>query len=521
MTTTTRPEILKHFTLFGIQQRGMSSGYPFGEYPHPKHAVNVEGKTFNGVCEGKYTLQPPKNKSKQYSLKDFTKCECDLTDDSSVAYPEPFPDPADEKQVESWFAFAASRDKACYKTNYWKIPVKVPDGIHEYNFLDFVGTQLLAMDLDRFREAIGHNKLNIMGWSYGTAVGASYMAAFPQHTGNVVLNGNVHPGPAVDDYYESVAQATRQGMTKLVRICNRQTSFLPKKTLDECQVPQKDEVAFFNELVKKIEKNATGASPSVFSAETELGGRYTLTPAMVYHYLARLASFTAESQKKWVDSLKTLILLGSHNVTKIKQGTVTIFDQACTYSDGDIEVRAWYEYGYCWPVMFNTQETNDNEITSRAVRASDYVSRFTVDGAMDSYRRLARKYKPVEVYLANAKAGFGLQTWPGEATPGVMGFRAGVRPVFVNALYDMSTPYTNAQFMRRGFPDGVLMTWQGVGHCVDSADYDPSGVKSCNDRLFKYLVTGVQPPDGFTCRQTKYIEAKPIESLPAFQPLIV
>jgi len=197
--------------------------------------------------------------------------------------------------------------------------------------------------------------------------------------------------------------------------------------------------------------------------------------------------------------LITIVQLGSKSLTEVKAGTLTIFDQACA--------RSWYDYNYCWPVMFNTIETNDNCITSRAVRAADYVSRYTVAGAMDSYRRLNRNFKPIEVYFANAKAGFGLQTWPADPAPGMYGFRAGVSPLIINSLYDMSTPYSNAKLMRQGFPSGVLITWQGVGHCVGDADYDPEGVRSCMTRVTTYLLTGDLPPDGFVCHQTQYIKA--------------
>jgi len=506
----TLPAVSASMTWFGIQQRGMADAGTSGQYPSPEHPVDIVGKTFEGVCEGRWALTPQRDANKKFTLQDFTSCVCDLPEDPADAAPDPFPDPTDEGKVQSWFAFAASRDRACYSAEYWKLT----NGPHEYNFLDFVGTQLLAMDLDRFRAAVGHKKLHINGFSYGTAVGAAYMASFPEGSGRVVLNGNVHPGPGVDDYYRSVADACRQGMTKLVTICQRQAGFLPEETLARCQVPHPDPVAFFEEVVRRIQSNATRGSGSMYSARTWSGKPFTLTPEMLYHYLARLASGQAQSAYMWVNTLGTIVALGGSNGTAIEEASVSIFDVACRYQGPNgkgqsVTVRAWYDYGYCWPVMFNTIETNDNCITSRAVRAMDYVNRFTVTGAMDTYRRFARNFKPVEVYMANAKAGFGLQTWPGDAAPGMFGSRAGVTPVIINSLYDMSTPYVTAKLMREGFPNGVLVTWQGVGHTVGHADYDPEGVASCMALVNRYLAIGEMPTDGFTCHQSRFIRAAP------------
>eukprot|EP00928_Gymnodinium_smaydae_P080328 TRINITY_DN6404_c0_g1_i1.p1 TRINITY_DN6404_c0_g1~~TRINITY_DN6404_c0_g1_i1.p1 ORF type:complete len:722 (-),score=96.68 TRINITY_DN6404_c0_g1_i1:126-2222(-) len=511
MTNGEDKAVLDTFTFVGIQQRGMGTydTSPAGHYPHPDHAVDIEGKTLDGVCQGSHNLEPDVEADKEYSLRDFTTCVCDLPEDPGMAIPEPFPAADDEEKVRAWFAFSASRDRACYNADYWKLHA----GESTYNFLDFVGTQVLAMDLDRLREAVGHDKLNILGYSYGTAVGASYLATFPQHSGNVVLNGNVHPGPGVDDYYQSVADAARQGMAKLVMICDRQSTFVDEKTLEECQVPSADPLGFFQNVVRMIKANASQSDsvPWAYSLKTRSGKVFTLTPEMLYHYLARMASSRATDQGMWVESLQTIIKLGSARFEDINEATSTIVEHACTYNyrrnGATHSVRAWYDYNYCWPVMFNTIETNDNCITSRAVRAADYTNRFTIEGAMDTYRRLRREYHPLEVYFANAKAGFGLQTWPADAAPGMYGFRADVSPFIINSLYDMSTPYSNAKLMRQGFPSGVLVTWQGVGHCVKDADFDEAGVKSCIERQTKYLLTGELPPDGFTCHQTQYINA--------------
>ena len=190
----------KEYNVIGIQQRGMSDDSPENTWPVP-----VVSKEFDKVCAPGH-LQPPKKQS--YNLRDFTNCPCNLPEDDRKA-PEPFPDPEDEVAVDEWFAFAASRNRNCYKADYWKMGA---DG--SFNFLDYVGTQTLAMDIDRMREGFGVKKITLYGLSYGTAVTSVYATAFPEHVEKIALNGVVTPGPMKQDYYESQLASSQEVMVK-------------------------------------------------------------------------------------------------------------------------------------------------------------------------------------------------------------------------------------------------------------------------------------------------------------------
>ncbi|MCX4963558.1 alpha/beta hydrolase [Streptomyces sp. NBC_00654] len=51
-------------------------------------------------------------------------------------------------------------------------------------------------DIDRFRQALGEEKLSAWGSSYGTYVGAVYAQKYPRHTDRWVLDSNGDPDPA-------------------------------------------------------------------------------------------------------------------------------------------------------------------------------------------------------------------------------------------------------------------------------------------------------------------------------------
>lgn len=60
---------------------------------------------------------------------------------------------------------------------------------HSGPVLSHIGTVNASRDLDVLREALGDEKLNYLGFSYGTRLGAVYAAQFPKKTGRLVLDG--------------------------------------------------------------------------------------------------------------------------------------------------------------------------------------------------------------------------------------------------------------------------------------------------------------------------------------------
>ncbi|MGW0735876.1 alpha/beta hydrolase [Streptomyces sp. NPDC002851] len=55
--------------------------------------------------------------------------------------------------------------------------------------LEHIGTVNVSRDLDVMRQVLGDDKLNYLGFSYGTRLGAVYAAQFPHKVGRMVLDG--------------------------------------------------------------------------------------------------------------------------------------------------------------------------------------------------------------------------------------------------------------------------------------------------------------------------------------------
>ncbi|GAB3700462.1 alpha/beta hydrolase [Saccharopolyspora tripterygii] len=62
-----------------------------------------------------------------------------------------------------------------------------------------IGTRDVVRDLDVLRSALGEQKLNYLGYSYGTRIGSEYAESFPGNVRAMVLDGAIDPGQTTVD----------------------------------------------------------------------------------------------------------------------------------------------------------------------------------------------------------------------------------------------------------------------------------------------------------------------------------
>ena len=87
--------------------------------------------------------------------------------------------PDNQAEIDRIVALNKSFANACAR--------KSPD---VYRFVDTVSA---ARDIDILRSALGDDKLNWLGKSYGTFLGATYADLFPTRVGRMVLDGVINP----------------------------------------------------------------------------------------------------------------------------------------------------------------------------------------------------------------------------------------------------------------------------------------------------------------------------------------
>ena len=66
-------------------------------------------------------------------------------------------------------------------------------GKHAREFLPHITLANEARDMDRIRIALGKDKLDYLGYSAGSQLGATYATMFPRHTGRMILDSVVDP----------------------------------------------------------------------------------------------------------------------------------------------------------------------------------------------------------------------------------------------------------------------------------------------------------------------------------------
>ncbi|MBP3037705.1 alpha/beta fold hydrolase [Arthrobacter sp. zg-ZUI100] len=81
------------------------------------------------------------------------------------------------------------------------------------DLLGFVDTVSAARDMDILRAVAGDAKLNYLGFSYGTFLGATYAELFPEKVGRMVLDGGIDPAAS----NEEITLGQAQGFEKAIR----------------------------------------------------------------------------------------------------------------------------------------------------------------------------------------------------------------------------------------------------------------------------------------------------------------
>ena len=100
--------------------------------------------------------------------------------------------------------------------------------------LQRVGTRYAAADLDLIRAALGDEKLNYLGWSYGTKLGAIYADMFPHRVGRMVLDSAIDPALSLVEFNQGQSAALESALGRFFDYCS---------TVEGCPLPPGREAA--------------------------------------------------------------------------------------------------------------------------------------------------------------------------------------------------------------------------------------------------------------------------------------
>ncbi|MFN8126538.1 MAG: alpha/beta hydrolase [Candidatus Nanopelagicales bacterium] len=82
-----------------------------------------------------------------------------------------------------------------------------------------LGTIDAARDLDRIRAALGQSRLDYVGWSYGTKLGAVYADRFPDRVGHLVLDSAINPALTITRFNRGQSRGMERALWRFFRWC--------------------------------------------------------------------------------------------------------------------------------------------------------------------------------------------------------------------------------------------------------------------------------------------------------------
>ena len=308
-----------------------------------------------------------------------------------------------------------------------------------------VGTRDAAKDLDILRGALGEKKLDYLGKSYGTLLGATYAETFPDRVGRMVLDGVLDP--SLDA--ESLLRGQAKGFETAYR------SFLKYCVNNGCPVGSNVDDAYegTRAWVAGLEDEPLGSA----------GGRKLTRP------LAELALLGSlyEDRVQWA-SLRSALRSAVTNDSPYAM--LALADAAVDRQPG------------------GRYPDNSNE-AQYAITCLDRPYPATVEQTADRASRFAEFAPLFGEYIAWGD--LPCTEWKTAPTRLPHRLTADVPPILlIGVSRDPATPLSWAESLRDQLPTSRLITWKGDGHtgyfrgsgCVDST-------------VDRYLLAGTVPAD--------------------------
>jgi pimeloyl-ACP methyl ester carboxylesterase len=317
------------------------------------------------------------------------------------------------------------------------------------DLLGHVDTVSAARDLDVLRAALGDDKLNYLGYSYGTLLGGTYADLFPAKTGRLVFDGAVDPATTEFDVTRTQAVGFESALRAFVADC---------LTGDKC--PFRSSAGAAMTTIRAL-LDSLDASP-LRAGDGRMLGSATMFSAIILPLYSR-------SNWPYLTDLFSSVMKG----------------------DAD--------YAFQLADSYNNRSTkgiyNDNSTEAFiAVNCLDYK----VTSTTASLKAEAAELKKAAPVLGPQMSygGTACADWPFASTrERVPIVAAGSAPILVvGTTNDPATPYVWAKNVANQLENGHLVTYHGEGHTA----YNKSN--SCiNDAVDGFFVDGKVPAKDPQC----------------------
>lgn len=315
--------------------------------------------------------------------------------------------------------------------------------------LEHVDTVSAAKDMDVLRAVLGDETLNYVGYSYGTQLGATYAALFPQQVGRLVLDGALDPTLSSQELSEGQAQGFENALRAYVADCQAGADCPLTGSVD-------DGLAQVRSVLDRARK-----SPLPTGTERPLTGALAFSGIALPLY--------DESSWSYLTMGLDAALSGDGSI---------LLQLADLYYDRNAD---------------GTYSSNSTQAFWAIGCADD---RGTTDVAeMRAQAAAIEEVAPTVGYFFGY-GGVICAQWPVPEAGGLDDYSAaGAAPiVVVGTTNDPATPYAWAESLAGTLDSGHLLTYEGEGHTA----YGRSNA-CIADAVDAYLLEGTVPADGTRC----------------------
>lgn len=356
------------------------------------------------------------------------------------------------KQTTRWYRTDMTPDTPIEQQQYLDRAASIARGClaRDPELARFVGTDNTIADMDIIRSVLGEEKLNWLGFSNGTLLGAKYAEEFPDRVGRMVLDGGVDP--TLDAMQISRDQSTgfQVAIRRFAADCAKRPDCVAKT--------EQGVLAFINRLLRAVD-----------DANMPTDGRRPLVQSEALSALF----FAMYSTDLWPTLREGLRQGEKGDGTTLQLLAQLANDQVGPNRYGSNIASAFYAIG-CW----------------------DYPATPAAPGLSAAAREWSRGVGVPEMARAMSWGNAPCSFWFGHAAdpPAAVGSTTQAPILIIGTTFDPATPYSWSQSLSRQLPTSRLLTFRGDGHTAYG------GSNLCIDDITdRYLLTGELPAVGTTC----------------------
>ena len=323
---------------------------------------------------------------------------------------------------------------------------------HSGSIFEHIDTVSAARDFDMVRAVNGQDKLNLLGYSCGTFLGATYAGLFPERVGRFVLDGALDPTLSVNEVSALQMRGLDASLQHWISDCATQSSCPMGRNLQEGI-----------ETVRSF-LDALEESPMR----------------------------TNDPNRPLTENLAVTALTGAMYNTQWWPQLTQAFGMAWQKNDGSGLLAIADTLNSRNPD--GTYQDNSFDAIN-AINNLDYSPEGTIEQWAAQVETLKNELPILGKYVGYPSAG--LEAWPTKHAPRSRITAQGADPIVViGTTNDPATPYSMAQGLSGQLASGVLVTVEGWNHTAYRR-----GANQCVTRAVEdYFVKGTVPTDGLMCQ---------------------